>query len=175
MVKKRKVFVTLLIFTASLLSFLPTQAIAEQWRAATPAELQAVIPARAPVGNERIETEMRTASGVTDASGKFIAGVVLITAGYSANGKYSHFFLTQVPLEIGQFALRPGQYVIGWHRQDDALAVGFYEAASGKLVGTVDAKRTATSRVESFRMTPPGEKPQIFIGRFAFDYRVASK
>lgn len=145
------------------------------WRLATPEELKTVIPARAPVQNERIETEMRSASGVTDGKGKFIAGAVLITAGYSADGKYSHFFLTQVPIRIGTFRLQSGEYVLGWHRHGDSLAISFFEAATGKLVGTVDAKKEAGYRVDSFRMTPPNDKGQIFIGRFSFDYRLMLK
>ena len=57
------------------------------WRQASSKELGALIPARAPVEKERIETEFRTASGVTNGKGKFIAGVVMITAGYAADGK----------------------------------------------------------------------------------------
>jgi len=59
------------------------------WRQATAGELASVLPSRAPVESEHIETEMRTASGIVDEHGHFIAGVVLITAGYSADGKYS--------------------------------------------------------------------------------------
>src|SRR3954452_11338863 len=76
-----------------------------RWRAATKDELRSVIPARAPVIKENIETEFRTASGVTDGRGRFIAGVVMITAGYSAEGKYSHFFVTQAPLRLGGLEL----------------------------------------------------------------------
>ena len=62
-------------------------------------------------------------------SGKFIAGVVLITAGYSAEGKYSHFFLTQVPLRLGtDVKLAPGEYVLGYEHTDNGLLVHFYEA-----------------------------------------------
>ena len=75
------------------------------WRVASEPELKKVIPARAPVIKENIETEFRTASGVTDGRGKFIAGVVMITAGYSAEGKYSHFFIAQVPVQIADFSL----------------------------------------------------------------------
>ena len=50
------------------------------WRQATDAELASLLPARAPVEKEHIETEMRTASGIVDARGHYIAGVVLITA-----------------------------------------------------------------------------------------------
>jgi hypothetical protein len=63
------------------------QAQKATWRQATPAELASVLPSRAPVESEHIETEMRTASGIVDEHGRFIAGVVLITAGYSAEGK----------------------------------------------------------------------------------------
>src|ERR1700736_3685718 len=68
------------------------------WRQATDAELAALLPARAPVEKEHIETEIRTASGITDGKGHFIAGVVLITAGYSADGKYSHYLVVQSPM-----------------------------------------------------------------------------
>src|SRR5450432_3253028 len=79
------------------------------WRQATEAELKAIIPPRAPVEKERIETELRTASGITDGHGRFIAGVVLITAGYSAEGKYSHFLIAQARVRIGDSLLQPGQ------------------------------------------------------------------
>jgi len=143
------------------------------WRAATESELKNLLPARAPVQQERIETEMRTASGITDGHGKFVAGVVLITAGYSADGKYSHYFLTQVPLKIGDFQLTPGAYVIGWEHLEDGLNVKFYEAASGKLLGSVVATlNPAITRVESFRVWPPGDHPLMQIGRFSFGYQI---
>jgi hypothetical protein len=162
-------------FIAALLLTLPAIAFAQNhtWRAATESELKALIPARAPVQQERIETEMRTASGITDGHGKFIAGVVLITAGYSADGKYSHFFLTQVPLRIGGFQLVPGGYVIGWEHQESGLNVHFYEAASGKLLGSVDATlNPAITRVESFRIWPPADHSLMQIGRFTFGYQL---
>jgi hypothetical protein len=97
------------------------------WRAATESELKNLIPARAPVEKERIETESRTASGITNGKA-YVAGVVLITAGYSAEGKYSHFFFTQVPLTVGDISLKPGEYVFGWQKNPDSLTVKFYEA-----------------------------------------------
>ena len=165
-----------------LLSLLPAALHAqpaEGWRVATPNELKSVIPARAPVISERIETEFRTASGITDGSGHFIAGVVMITAGYSAEGKYSHYFLVQAPIRVGPLDLPPGDYVFGWTRTQDALNVSFYLAATGKEVGQVDAVRNPTiTRVESFRIWPPhgtGSEPHsvIQIGRFSFPYSLA--
>jgi hypothetical protein len=152
---------------------------AESWRAATPDELKSIIPARAPVISERIETEFRTASGITDGSGHFIAGVVMITAGYSAEGKYSHYFLVQAPVRVGTIDLPSGDYVFGWTRSQDALKVSFYQASTGKEVGQVDAERNpAITRVESFRIWPPhgtGSEPRsvIQIGRFTFPYSLA--
>ena len=169
----RRILISLYVIALSISLCFVAHSSSTGWRVATPDELKTILPARAPVLNERIETEMRAASGVTDGKGKYIAGVVLITAGYSADGKYSHFFITQVPLSVANFTLHSGEYLIGWHRQDDALAVSFYEASTGKLLGTVNAKREASSRVDPFRMTPPGDKPQMFIGRFSFEYRLA--
>lgn len=145
------------------------------WRAATESELKHVIPARAPVGSERIETEFRTASGITNGKGQYVAGVVLITAGYSADGKYSHFLLLQVPIAIGEIHLKPGEYVFGWRHEADVLRVMFYEAQSGKLLGTVDAVRNSTiGKIESFHLYAPGEKSIIQIGRFGFSYKLTN-
>lgn len=143
------------------------------WRAATENELREIIPPRAPVEKERIETEFRTASAITNGKGQYVAGVVLITAGYSAEGKYSHFFLTQVPIEVGGLSLKPGKYVFGWRHGEDSLIVSFYEALTGKALGSVEATRTSrTGRIESFHIYPPAEKPLIQIGRFALQYKL---
>lgn len=146
-----------------------------RWRTATAEELRDVIPARAPVIKENIETEFRTASGITDGRGKFIAGVVMITAGYSAEGKYSHFLITQAPLKVADFDLPPGQYVFGYTRTDDeTIRVNFYRAASGDSVGVADAQRNRkSSMVRSLLINPPaGGKAHIQIGRFLLEYRV---
>lgn len=141
------------------------------WRQATDAELAALLPARAPVVKEHIETEMRTASGIVDNHGRFIAGVVLITAGYSADGKYSHYLVVQAPITVGGVALKPGEYVFGWVRSADGLSVHFHVAASGELVGTTDARRLpGNPRVESIKIWPPSDKPLLQIGRFGIPY-----
>lgn len=143
------------------------------WRPATSSELKTLIPLRAPVVQERIETELRTASGITDGKGKYVAGVVLITAGYSAEGKYSHFLIAQAPLRIGDIHLSAGEYLIGWKHNEDALTVNIYEAASGKQLGSIEAvKNESITRVESFRIWPPGDKSVVQIGRFTFIYQI---
>jgi hypothetical protein len=145
------------------------------WRAASEAELRKIIPARAPVVKENIETEFRTASGVTDGRGNFIAGVVMITAGYSAEGKYSHFLITQVPLKFDELDLSPGDYVFGYQRKNgDTIDVTFYRAASGEMVGTVEAHvNRKTAMVRSLLISPPvRDKGTIQVGRFVFEYRL---
>jgi len=145
------------------------------WRQATDAELASLLPARAPVEKEHIETEMRTASGIVNGRGHFIAGVVLLTAGYSAEGKYSHYLVVQAPIRIGGIALKPGEYAFGWTKAQgsDALSVHFHEAATGALVGTTDAHLIAgSSRVTSLHIWPPGDKAIIQIGRFEIPYEL---
>jgi hypothetical protein len=137
--------------------------------------LKSLIPARATVEKERIETEFRTASGVTDGNGRFIAGVVMITAGYSAEGKYSHFFITHVAIKCGEVNLRPGEYVFGYKRTaEDTLEVKFYEASTGKFLGDVRAAiDNRRGRIRSLAITPPGaEKATVRIGRFFFEYSI---
>ena len=120
------------------------------WRQANEKELAALIPPRAQVEKERIETELRSASGVTDGKGHFVAGVLLITAGYSAHGKYTHFFITKTAIKIGDAKMKPGEYVYGYRRlDDDNLEFVFYEAATGTQVGTAKAARE--SRVGPIR------------------------
>ena len=167
------------ILCAVCLSLVALRASAQTttWRQATQAELAAILPSRAPVENEHIETEMRTASGIVDARGRYIAGVVLITAGYSADGKYSHYLVLQAPVQIGGVALKPGAYVFGWTRSGtgDILTVHFNLAATGEQLGTADATRIAgSSRVESLRIWPPEEKALIQIGRFGMSYKLGN-
>lgn len=147
------------------------------WHSATDEELKHVIPARAPVEKERIETEFRTASGIVNRHGKYVAGVVLITAGYSADGKYSHFFTTDVPVTVGTIVLRPGEYVFGSrHGDNDTLNVKFYEAESGKFLGDVAATRQSRiGKIESFRIACMGDHGLVEIGRFGFPYRITAQ
>jgi hypothetical protein len=143
------------------------------WRAATDKELKSLLPARATVEKEHIETEMRTASGIGDGHGKFIAGIVLITAGYSADGKYSHYLIVQAPLQIGEISLPPGDYVFGWKREEDALHVHFYDAETGSERGSVLAKRLQGNvGVESFKIWTPQTRSVIQLGRFGIPYQV---
>ena len=145
------------------------------WRIASEPELRKVIPGRAPVIKENIESEFRTASAVTDGRGKFIAGVVMITAGYSAEGKYSHFFVAQVPVKVGEFSLEPGEYVFGYQRKTpDSITVTFYRASSGDTVGEVEAFRNRKSSMVRALLIQPatGGKGTIQVGRFVFDYHV---
>ncbi len=132
-----------------------------------------MLPARAPVEKERIETEMRTASGIVNSHGKVIAGVVLITAGYSAHDKYSHYLIVQSPITIADINFPSGSYVFGWQRENDGLVVKFYEAATGAPFGTATAHHMSQgTRVESFRLWPPGEQSILQIGRFSLPYRL---
>ena len=141
------------------------------WRAATQQELEVALPARATVEKDHIEVEMRTASGIIDQKNRVIAGVVLITAGYSADGKYSHYLMFQSPVTFGDLHLPAGNYVMGWHRQEDALVVSVYDALTGVLKGTVQAQRKAgPGRVESFHIWPPDNSSEIQIGRFFIHY-----
>jgi hypothetical protein len=170
-----KTLIAATIFFTCTLGLAAVPARAEAWRQATQAELASVLPSRAPVIAEHIETEMRTASGIVDEHGRFIAGVVLITAGYSADGKYSHYLLVQAPVRIGGVALKPGEYVFGWTRADngESLSVHFNRAATGDLMGTADARRIAGSgHIESLHIWPPQEKALIQIGRFGIPYQL---
>ena len=153
-------------------SALPSEIMAQHtWRSASEAELTQALPARAPVERERIETEMRTASGVIDEQGRVTAGVVLITAGYSADGKYSHYLVVATPLKLAGLLLPAGKYVFGWKRVAEGLDVHLYDAASGQEKGSTLARLLPSgTRVEPFRISPPGDHGTMQIGRFGIPY-----
>ena len=165
----------LVVCFCSMCNLAASQA-ASTWRPASSQELASVLPARAPVEKERIETEMRTASGMINGHGQIVASVVLITAGYAADGKYSHYFLAQAPITIGEHLhLSPGAYVVGWTRADKGLVVHFFDAPSGQELGAELAPPAEHSgRVESFRIWPPDEGSNIQIGRFLLPYRLGN-
>jgi hypothetical protein len=166
---KRTVYAALLF----LLLCPGTQGEKPMWRQATDAELASLLPARAPVEKEHIETEMRTASGIVDTRGRYIAGVVLITAGYSADGKYSHYLLVQAPMKVGAIALKPGEYAFGYTHAGDMLRVHFNEAGNGALVGTTDAHLLSGIKgITSLHIWTPGTRSVIQIGRFAIPYEI---
>jgi hypothetical protein len=143
------------------------------WRQATDGELASLLPARAPVEKEHIETEMRTASGIVDTHGRYIAGVVLITAGYSADGKYSHYLIVQAPMHVGGIALKPGEYAFGYTHAGELLRVHFNDAATGALLGTTDAHlMNGIKGITSLHIWPPATKSVIQIGRFGMPYDV---
>lgn len=168
-------------FIAAALFVVLAQASGAQktaWRQATDKELASLLPDRAPVEKEHIETEMRTASGIVNGRGQAIAGVVLLTAGYSADGKYSHYLLVQVPVKIGGIQFKPGEYVLGWTRTQsgDSLSVHFHDAATGALLGTAEAHLlTGTKGVSSLHIWPPREKAIIQIGRFGIPYELGEE
>ncbi|HJQ25942.1 MAG TPA: hypothetical protein VKA60_18635 [Blastocatellia bacterium] len=160
-----------------LLCCAPALAGGPIWRQATLTELRQIIPARAPVGKERIETEFRAASGITDGR-RYVAGVFMIVTGYEAEGKYTHFIITQVPLRVGELQLQPGEYVFGSKRVDsEVVEVKFYEAASERFLGTVVAKLdTRRTGVRQFYISPAAYgsgKGFIQFGRFVFEYKLS--
>jgi hypothetical protein len=159
-------------------AFVGTAAYAQKssWHQATDSELASLLPARAPVIKEHIETEMRTASGIVDGHGHYIAGVVLITAGYSAEGKYSHFLIVQSPIKVGGIDLKPGDYVFGYTHSGDLLNVHFNEASTGNLVGSVDAHLIPSIKgVTNLHIWPPASREIIQIGRFGIPYELSEK
>jgi hypothetical protein len=166
------------LFSALLIASIGTIAHAQKsaWRQASDAELASLLPARAPVIKEHIETEMRTASGIVDGHGRYIAGVVLITAGYSAEGKYSHFLVVQSPIKTGGVDLKPGEYVFGYTHAGDVLNVHFNEASTGTLLGTTDAHLIPSIKgVTNLHIWPPATRAIIQIGRFGIPYELGER
>jgi hypothetical protein len=162
------------LFVTAMVTICAATSFAAGWRVATLQELNAALPARAPVIAERIETEMSSASGVIDEHGHLIAGVVLITAGYSANGKYADYLLLQAPIKVAGTVLPTGGYLLGWTRSADDLLVTISRANTGEALVQVTAKRNESlHRVEQLRIwaAPHG---MIQLGRFTFDYTLAA-
>lgn len=138
----------------------------------TESELKSAVPEKAPVIKENIETEFRTASGITNGQSA-IFGVVIITAGYEADGKYTHFLRSGTDLKVGSLDLAKGDYIFGYRRLDaETLRVTFYKARTGEIVGEIKAAvEQKKGGIYSFLITPPVTKAgKIYIGRFNFSY-----
>jgi hypothetical protein len=162
-----KIFAILFIISAFALN-----AFAQDWRKMTEAELKKTVPEKAPVIRESIETEFRTASGITDGKHSLF-GVVIITAGYEADGKYTHYFKTDANIKVGDLPLAKGEYIFGYQRIDaETLRVTFYKANDGELIGATKAKvEKGRGAIYSFLVAPPAAKQgKIYIGRFTFGY-----
>ncbi len=161
-----------IIFTLLFCLVLSFSALGQDWRKMSEAELKIAVPEKAPVIRENIETEFRTASGITDGP-KTIFGVVIITAGYEADGKYTHFLKTSNKMKIGKVVLKVGEYIFGYKRLDNTtLSVSFYQAGNGKLIGSVKARvEQKKGAIYSLLIEPPIEKKgKIYIGRFSMEY-----
>lgn len=162
-----KIFLTLLFFLTFTSSL-----FAQDWRKMSETELKSAVPETAPVIKENIETEFRTASGITDGTNN-IFGVVIITAGYEADGKYTHFLRIGKKINVGKLQLKSDDYVFGYKRLDNTtLNVSFYQAKNGKLVGSVKSKvEQKKGAIYSFLIEPPiDKKGKIYIGRFSMEY-----
>ena len=159
---------TVLFFTAVL----ALNAFAQDWRRMTEDELKKTVPEKAPVIREEIETEFRTASGITDGKNNLF-GVVIITAGYEADGKYTHYLKTDANLKVGELSLAKGEYIFGSQRVDgETLRVTFYKAKDGELMGATKARlEKGKGAIYSILIAPPAAKQgKVYIGRFTFDY-----
>ncbi|WP_233580945.1 hypothetical protein [Acidipila sp. EB88] len=115
---------------------------------------------------------MRTANGLINAKHQVIAVVVLITAGYASDGKYSHYLLVQSPIELeDNLTLKPGAYAVGWRRGENTLEVHFFDSLTGAERGSETARLDpAKGHVESFHIWPPADHKGIQIGRFYMHY-----
>lgn len=144
------------------------------WHRMNESELRAIVPEKAPVIRENIETEFRTAAGISDGK-RNVFGVVIITAGYEADGKYTHYFRTDADLKLADLDVPKGQYIFGYQRLDtETLRVTFYKAADGELIGAVKAKVEAKKgAIYSFLIDAPVDsKGKIYIGRFVIGYQL---
>jgi hypothetical protein len=164
-----------LLATIFVVAVLAVSAFSQgEWRKLTESDLKRIVPERAPVLKENIETEFRTAAGITDGAVN-IFGVVIITAGYEADGKYTHFFKTDTGVRVGETDLAKGEYIFGYQRLDaETLRVTFYHAKDGELVGALKAKvEPKKGAIYSFLIDPPVDKKgKIYIGRFVFAYQL---
>jgi hypothetical protein len=166
----------LIIIVFLVSSLAPAAPAWSAWRQLTEDELRLAMPDKATVESEQIETEFRTASGVKDASGRIIVAAALITAGYSAEGKYAHWLSTQATLTVGDLSLPPGEYAVGYSTRDgSSLLVSFYKASTGRLVGGGSARKEPRwGPIRSIALSPAGEsKLTVQIGRFTLRLDVA--
>src|ERR1700722_10001050 len=81
-----------------------------------PADTQKLLPASVYYKAQSAPTQLRNSTGIKFADGYYLLTTMVDTSGYSSDvaAKYQAYFITEVPIKIGDQSLPAGIYGIGF-------------------------------------------------------------
>ena len=110
-VKKAAGFLAALMTVASMTAFAQDGATILK-----PADMGKLIPQTVFYRGQSATTQVRNSGGIKFADGFYVLTTLVDTSGYSTGvaAKYQAYFITEVPIKIGDQSLAPGAYGIGF-------------------------------------------------------------
>jgi len=110
-VKKAAGFLAALMVVASMTAFAQDGATILK-----PADMGKLIPQTVFYRGQSATTQVRNSGGIKFADGFFVLTTLVDTSGYSTGvaAKYQAYFITEVPIKIGDQSLAAGAYGIGF-------------------------------------------------------------
>jgi hypothetical protein len=114
LIRRMRAISTLLLFAFTLPAF--AQAAAVQPEAVLkPADLTKILPDAVFFRGQSATTQARNSGGVRFADGYLMFAALVDNSGYSSGiqEKYQAYFITEVPLTVGDHKLAPGAYGVG--------------------------------------------------------------
>lgn len=114
LIRRMRAISALLLFAFTLPVF--AQAAAAQPEAVLkPADLTKILPGSVFFRGQSATTQLRNSGGVRFADGYLMLAALVDNSGYSSGvqEKYQAYFITEVPLTIGDHRLMPGAYGVG--------------------------------------------------------------
>jgi hypothetical protein len=81
-----------------------------------PADTQKLLPASVYYKAQSAPTQLRNSTGIKFADGYYLLSTMVDTSGYSSDiaAKYQAYFITEVPIKIGDQSLPAGIYGVGF-------------------------------------------------------------
>lgn len=85
-----------------------------------PAEMGKLIPSNVFYRGQQAPTQLRNSGGIKFNDGFYVLASLVDTSGYSTGvaAKYQAYFITEVPIKVGDQSLAPGAYGIGFIDND---------------------------------------------------------
>ena len=114
-IKQATGFLTALIIATSVVALAQGAATVLK-----PAEMGKLMPSNVFYRGQQAPTQLRNSGGIKFADGFFVLTSLVDTSGYSTGvaAKYQAYFITEVPIKVGDQSLASGAYGIGFIDND---------------------------------------------------------
>ena len=122
-----------------------------------PADVQKLLPSSVYYKAQSAPTQLRNSGGVKFSDGYYLLATLVDTSGYSSDvaSKYQGYFITEVPIKIGDQSLPAGVYGVGFISGDKFVVtdVGAHDVFTVASTADADLKRPLPLQIVA---TPAG-------------------